>query len=204
MPLINLIHEQRVAVRQRERRARTFFFTFVGVTVISVGAFGMLYLETESLRGDVASASRKLTRLQPVLNAIDEHEQEMRSMAPRLATLQDAQDATQRWSRILAFLTRNMPQGTWLTNVRCQQANPTEAVSVTFTGLSSSQDAVANLMLRLRQNKDLEKVELKYTQEDTSSQQSAAIKFEVTATLPGTETQAPKPAKKDGDKEKSA
>jgi len=204
MPLINLILEQRVAVRQRERRARTFFFAFVGVSVFSVGSFGLIYLETESIRGDVATASRKLTKLQPVLNAIEDQSKEMQSMAPRLTTLQNAQGATQRWSRILDFMTRNMPEGTWLTNVRSQQSNPSEAVTVTFTGLSSSQDSVANLMLRLRQTPDLDKVELKYTQEDTSARQSNTIKFEVVSKLPGTETMKPKPTKKGEGKENAA
>lgn len=202
MPSINLIYEQRVALRQRERRTRAFFLTFLGVSIFSAATLGGLYLQTEDLRGEAAAASRKLTKLQPVMNAIEEREGEMKSMGPRLATLEDAQKATQRWSRILDFLTRNMPEGTWLTNIRSQQSNPSEPVTATMIGLSSSQDAVANLLLRLRRNADFDTVELKYTQEDTSAGRVGALKFEIVATVAG--TAAKPPAKKDGDAEKKS
>lgn len=194
MPMINLIQELRDQSKQSEKRASAFFFAFVGISVASAAAFGLLYLDTERLNGEEALLRKKLTKLQPLMNHIEENNKEIANLAPRLTTLTNAQLTTRRWSRILDHLTRNAPEGLWLTQMRSSQTNPAEPVTMTLTGMSKNQDSVAEFLLRLRGCSDLLDPKLKFTQGDYAGDRQG-IKFELNAGVDG--TAGPKPKKKE-------
>src|SRR5205823_258108 len=105
---------------------------------------------------------------------------------PRLATLENAQLTTGHWSRILDHLSRQTPDETWLTGVRCQDSDPTKAVEVTFAGISTRQEHIGDLILRLQNCPDLGNVALRFTAEKPASATEHDINFEVTSEIKGT------------------
>ncbi len=201
MPYINLIQEQRSGIRQQEKKARTLFFLFAGVTCVSVLGFGYLMLETEQSNGDYQTLQRQFQKLQPVVSQIESNDKQLQTLSPRLTTLQGAQLATDRWSRILDHLSRNVPTGVWLTNLRCVTTDPTNPIQMSVTGMSATQDAVGDLILRLQGCADLSNVTLKYTQEKTVDTKKG-LEFEVTGDIVGTEEKKAKD-ESDGKKESS-
>ena len=67
MPLINLIEEQISVRRQAEAKARAFFLSSIAAGLVSLGSFGYLFLSTESVKSQTAAASKKMTRIQPIV-----------------------------------------------------------------------------------------------------------------------------------------
>jgi Tfp pilus assembly protein PilN len=196
MPLINLIQEQRLGSRLRERKARAYFFAFAGVTIASVLGFGALWVES-GLKGREEEALKKqVARLEPMVKAIDANNQKLSILSPRLTTLEDAQVSTDRWTKILDHLAHNTPKDTWLTNVRCVATDPTKPVVANFTGITTSQDSVGDFLIRLQSSPDLQNVTLKLTQEKLVDTKKA-IEFEISAELAGTAQEKPKLEKKE-------
>lgn len=201
MPYINLIQEQRFGIRQQEKRARTLLFLFAGVSCVSVLAFGFFLLQAEQANGEYQRLQREFQKLQPIVAKIESNDRQLQTLAPRLTTLQGAQQATDRWSRILDHLSRNVPSGVWLTNLRCITTDPTNPVQVSVTGMSATQDSVGDLILRLQGCPDLANVTLKYTQEKIVEMKKG-LEFEITGDIVGTEEKKAK-EETDGKKESS-
>ncbi|HRI42931.1 MAG TPA: PilN domain-containing protein [Fimbriimonadaceae bacterium] len=191
MPLINLIQETQTDSRQRARRARAFFLSFAGISLATVFGFGYLWIETDQAARDEESAKRKVARLEPMVKSIDANSKELGILSPRLATLEDAQVATDRWIKILGHLSVNTPEDIWLTNIRCVASDPTKPVTASFVGISTSQDSVANFLIRLQSSPDLVNVTLKQTQEKMVNSRKA-IEFDISAELAGTAEAKPK------------
>lgn len=191
MPLINLIQETQSDSRQRARRARALFLAFAGITVASVFGFGVLWVQTDQAAREEGSTRRKVERLEPMVKAIDANGKELAILGPRLSTLEDAQITTDRWIKILGHLSVNTPEDIWLTNIRCVATDPTKPVMASFVGISTSQDSVANFLIRLQSSPDLVNVNLKQTQEKLVNSQKA-IEFDISAELAGTAEARPK------------
>ena len=186
MPNINLIQDQRSGIRQQEKKSRLLLFVFGGVTCLSVLGFGSLMAATDQVNGRYQELQRQFQKLEPVVKEIESNDKDLQILAPRLTTLQGAQEATNRWSRILDHLSRNVPSGVWLTNLRCVTTDPTKPVMVSVTGMSATQDAVGDLILRMQGCSDLTNVTLKYTQEKVVEAKKG-LEFEVTGDIVGTE-----------------
>ncbi len=189
MPLINLIHEQREAARVIQRKTSTALFVFVGVTCASLFGVGMLYLMNEQVNSQAAGYKRRLVQIQPVMNELAENEQLLGDLKPRLATLEEAQGYTSKWSTILTHISRTTPPNVWMTQVKSQAKKDTGQVDVAFIGMSLDQEGVAELMLALKNCKELSRVDLKYTQGE-QDQDKTYIKFEIIATVAGTGKEA--------------
>lgn len=203
MPFINLIQEQRLEAKRNENRARLFFLTFVGSAVMSVGAFGFLMFQNEMLRGEQADLTAKAQKLQPLVTRITNNNNDLADLQPRLTTLEGAQLVTGHWSRILDHLSRQTPDSTWLTGVRCTASDPTKPVNITFEGLSTRQELVGDFIERLQSCPDMTNVTLKYTMEKLVAA-GRDIEFQVTADIEGSaEVQKDETKKEDSD-EKSA
>jgi Tfp pilus assembly protein PilN len=186
MPYINLIQEQRLARRQGERRARLLFGTFLIVLLVAVGAFGYLFFEDQVARRHLASFRKKVAQIQPILDEIEQNQKLLAAMGPRLTTLEQAQESTQRWQRVLDHLSRYMPETMWLTNMKADDKDAAKPVGLGLTGLSPSQDDVGDLLLRLQACTDLKNVTLKYTTERIQGE-GKGIEFNVDAEIVGTE-----------------
>lgn len=165
MPMINLIHEQRLA--QRTAAARTRFFVFGLGTCGAASALGFLFLLflTGSKEADCSQMRAKLVSLRPTVEQIKADEELLGKMRPRMSTLEGAQQATARWERVLLHLTRQTPQGVWLTSLQSMASDPKKPVTVSFSGMGASQDAVGGYILRLQNCPELENVSLNFTQE---------------------------------------
>jgi Tfp pilus assembly protein PilN len=185
MPLINLIQEQRLSNQREERRSRLFFMGFVGTAVASALGFGFLLFKTDAAQGEVARLEAQAQRLAPLLAEIEENNKLFAQLSPRLKTLQGAQELTSRWDRILDHLAVQTPNQTWLTGIRCVAQDATKPVQISFIGMAANQDLVGEFILRLQSCTDLEKVNLRYTQEKVVAN-GIGIEYEVAGDLAGT------------------
>jgi Tfp pilus assembly protein PilN len=182
MPLINLIQEQRLAIKRDERKSRSYFFAFAGIGVLSAMGFFAQMIETDALDGKEKTLQAEIQRVRPLLNQIQANERAYNDMSPKVSTLEDAQASTARWDRVLDHLAKQTPAKVWLTAIRCTAPDPEKPVAVTFTGLAPSQDPIGEYILRLQNSSDLEEVNLKYTQEKIV-QQEQGIEFEIDANI---------------------
>lgn len=203
MPFINLIQEQRQEARRNESRARMFFLSFVGSLVMSLGVLGFLMYEHEMLKVEESGLRNKAQKLQPLVKRIETNQADYAELAPRLTTLENAQLATGHWSRILDHLTRQTPNETWLTAIRCVAPDPSKPIEITFAGLSTRQELIGDFMLRLQSCPDLANVQLRFTQEKLSSY-GRNIEFEINADVQGSAEESKPEIKKEGNDEKAA
>jgi Tfp pilus assembly protein PilN len=182
MPLINLIQEQRLEARKRERQARLFFMGFAASAVLSAGTLGYILFTAEGLEGQKAALEAQAMKTQPLVKEIDAKEAAYNDLAPRLQTLQEAQDLTLRWSGILEHLSFHTPDQTWLTSMRAAAPDPTQPINISFAGMSARQELVGEYILRLQSCNDLDDVQLKFTGEKLVNM-SRNIEFELLANL---------------------
>lgn len=185
MPLINLIQEQRLAVKRDETRARSYFFGFVGIGILSVGGYLSLLLETDHLQGQEMKMKADIQRVKPLLAQKDANDKQYQELSPRVKTLGDAQLITARWDRLLTHLSKQTPEHTWMTGLRCTATDPEKPIAISFIGVGTSQEPIGELILRLQNSPDLEEVQLKYTQEKMINL-DRAVEFEVDANIAGT------------------
>lgn len=186
MPYINLIQDQRLAARRDDRKSKTLFTAFIGSMAASVAAFVLVSFDGQRLQDEEAALQAQIERAKPLIARTEANRREMSVLLPRLTTLEDAQQTSDRWHRVLQHVSTQTPPETWLTGVRCLGGDPKKAIQVSFQGMSLSQDPVAELILRFQTAADLGNVNLKYTQEKLI-EQSKATEFMVEADLKGTE-----------------
>lgn len=191
MPFVNLIKEDRLAAVARERQVKMFVLLCGAIAVVSFMGAGFFTFESARYGAKAASLELALEKAKPYLKKVDMNLSEIGKLEPRIHTLTGAQDATMQWSRILDHLRLNMPTGVWLTAVNCQRQSATEPVSVSLKGLSTTQEAVGYLILRVETSRDLENPSLVYTQERLT-EKGKALEFEVKGSLVGS---APKEKK---------
>lgn len=191
MPLINLIYEQRIALKREQRRARTLLFGFVGSAAVALAAVGYLFMDAQALSDDEAKLKGEAQKNAPMLKEIEANTKELAQLAPRIKTLEGARETTDRWIRIMDHLTRHTPRQTYLTAVRCSASDPTKPIQVSFAGMSPRQDLVGEFILRMQGAVDLENVGLKFTQERLSGQ-GKGLEFEIMGEIVGTAEAKPK------------
>ncbi len=196
MPYINLIQEQRLQAQKTENQARLFFLSFVACAGLSFCAFAFLMFQNEMLKGEASRLTSKAAKLAPLVKRIASDEDKYAELKPRLDTLQNAQIMTGRWSRILDHLTRQTPDQTWLSSIRCTATDPLKPVSVIFEGMSNQQVLIGDFIERLQSCQDLSNVSLKYTMEKAVNN-NKAIDFEIDAEITGTAQPVKDSAKKE-------
>jgi len=184
MPLINLIQEQRLAAKRDETRARSYFFGFVGIGILSVGGYLTLLLQTELLQGQEMKMRAEIQKVKPLLAQKDANDKQFQELSPRVKTLEDAQLITARWDRLLTHLSKQTPAHTWVTGMRCTASDPEKPITVSFVGVGTSQVPVGEFILRLQNSTDLENVQLKYTQDKIINLEHA-VEFEIDADIAG-------------------
>jgi Tfp pilus assembly protein PilN len=191
MPLINLIQEQRLATKRAERKARAFFLGFACCTVASIGSYGFVAFQSETLEHQASKLRAERQRNEPLMKQIEENVKMYGELSPRLKTLEDAQAVSARWDRIMQHVAQNTPKATWLTALRVTATDPTKAINISLVGMAPAQEPIGEFILRMQNSADLESVNLKYSQEKLV-QTTKAIEFEVTADIVGTADAKPK------------
>ncbi len=199
MPLINLIQEQRLVVKQREKQMRLLMLAAFSVGALSFVGAGYFTMEAAAFRGKTASLQQQVKKLEPTVKLVEQNQKEITRLRPRLTTLVSAQEGTQRWIQIFDHLSRNTPDGVWLTAVRCAAQDKKKPIGVQINGTSATQDAIGAFLLRLQSCPQLGKATLKFTQERVSSA-GKGIEFQVDAEVAGSAEKAD--TAKDGDEAK--
>lgn len=199
MPLVNLIQEQRQAIRHKQRQTRMVLLSIVGVGVLSFLTAGYFTFETVryTLRTNDLKATKE--RLKPLMDQVEQNEQMIGSLQVKMDTLGSAEKSTVRWSGLLTYLAANTPNGVWLSDLRSTQPDAKSPVSLGVGGLSVDQDRVGQFILRLEAAQQVEGVMLKYTQEKVGPN-SRSTQFELNAVLEGT---TPKPEASEASEVKS-
>jgi Tfp pilus assembly protein PilN len=191
MPYINLIQEQRLARKRNESKTRTFTFVFLGAAVAAVLGFGFFYLQSALLHAEKTRLEAQLARNAPLIAQIAEYQEQYAEIAPRLKTLEDAQTVSARWGRIMTHVSLQTPKPAWLTAIRVQANDPAKPIGLSFVGVAPAQEPISEFILRMQNSKDLENVNLKFTQEKLINT-FKAVEFEVTADIVGTTEAKPK------------
>lgn len=191
MPYINLVQEQRLVKQANERKSRSFFLMFVGVIAASGVAYGFLAMESIIVGRQIANIQAQNKKNEPVLKEIDANTKALGQINPRLKTLTDAQEITDKWNRVLNHLAVQTPSSVWLSGIRCSSSDATKPIQVSFLGASTSQSPIGEFILRLQNLPDLESVTLGHTGEKMIST-SRAIEFQIDANLAGTAQQKAK------------
>lgn len=185
MPLINLIHEQRLLVRQREQKIRILLLASVATGAFAFLATGFYLFNTARYQVMIGALEAKKATLEPLSKQLKSNERDQSVMEPKLTTLTDATKATEKWNRLMTHLTTNVPRTLWLTSIRTNQStNPDEGTTVTFGGYSLNHDDIGEFLLRLEACEDLEGVNLKFSQERIV-EKANFLEFEISATLQG-------------------
>lgn len=192
MPLINLIKEQRLEAQRKERQVQIAMMATLGIGAVCMLATAGLMLDGARLNMKAASLEQKKKELEPLVEELNSNQDEIELLQPRIKTLQEAQTFSGKWGKILDYITTNVPQRTWLTNIKSFQQDRTKPLVVTFIGVSENNDLVGDLILRLESSEELENVKLKYTQ-PRMSQAGKQLEFEVEADMVGTNEEADKP-----------
>ncbi len=196
MPMVNLIQEQRLAAQRVEKQARAGFFGFAATGIAVVAAYGFLLFQNTAAAGEEAKLRADRQKLAPTVAKIEANEKELLDLEPRLKTLSDAQMASDRWAGILAHLSQQTPKDVWLTSMRSNMSDPTKPILVSFLGVGLSQDPIGEFMMRIQNEKDLDNVNLRFTQEKIVNN-NHTTEFEIAAEIGGTAEQKPKEIKDD-------
>ena len=185
MPLINLIHEQRLLVRQREQKVRILLLATFGIGLFAFLSTGYFLFNTARYQVMIGALEAKKKLLEPLMVQLKTNELDKSTMEPKLTTLTSATKATEQWSHLMDHLTVNVPKTVWLTSVKTNQSTDPEAgITVVFGGYSLNHDEIGEFLLRLEACPDLESVTLKFSQERLVNK-NKLLEFEIGSTLHG-------------------
>ncbi|MFN3648529.1 MAG: PilN domain-containing protein [Armatimonadota bacterium] len=182
MANINLISARRA---ERVRVAKVAKGLLIGLIVVSSLGLGSAAFMTGQIfiaGGRVTAAEKELEKLRPILDEIEAAEKERLALQPKLTTLTEAQQATNRWYGILEGLKRAVPEETWLTNLAVEKSGDGPQ-TLRINGMTASQTRVGETMYRLTQQPEhYAKVDLRYS-ETSRAQIADAVEFELAAQL---------------------
>jgi Tfp pilus assembly protein PilN len=182
MTNINLIAERRA---QKQRSAK--MLRMAGYTVLSLlVAIGVMYayftIAVSMVQGEIIECDAKLN--DPVFRADLERiaylEKGCAALGPRVALLEAVQDSQQAWISVLDDLSRCIPNSAWLTNV--QSKRDQSGQSLQLSGSATSQRAVGDFMLNLKQAKWCGDPVLNFTQ-TVGLAQHEVVNFDVSAPI---------------------
>jgi|CXWL01.1.fsa_nt_gi Tfp pilus assembly protein PilN len=184
MPFINLIEEQRLAQRRESAKARTALVVLASVAGLVMIGCGFFFVIGEALDGEISAMKAEADKVKPLLTEIESVHKQVAQMGPKLTTLKSARELTSKWDSILNHLTIQTPSGIYMTSVRCQAADPSKPIEVTFSGISTQLQTVGEFILRMQGCEQLNGVALKDTQERMLAS-ATGIGFDVLADVEG-------------------
>jgi Tfp pilus assembly protein PilN len=190
MANVNLISARRA---ERIRLTKVTRGLAVGLLLTGAAGFGLIVVMTGSLlfqNAQISAADSELTKLQPIIRAIEAAEAEHAAIQPKLKTLSSAQTSTRRWFGIMDGLKRVVPEQTWLTNVSVEKVGDATA-TMRLNGVTVNQTRVGETMYRLSlQPNYYKQVDLRFTNTTAASaEKQKSVEFELAAqlNLPGAE-----------------
>lgn len=151
MTNINLIAERRA---QKQRSAR--MLRIGGYTVVSLLlAIGVMYayftIALSVTQGEIVECDAKLNdpKFRADLQRIAYLENHCAGLEPRVKLLEAVQGSQKAWIDVLNDLSRCIPNSVWLTNVQSRRDQTGQSLAI--TGSATSQRAVGDFMLNLKQ-----------------------------------------------------
>lgn len=190
MPLINLIESNLVAARKSEQQLRISKFALIGSVAIVGLAYMTLLAQGNAVSTEIESVQAQIKKLKPLISQIEAYKKDENELGPKVTTLQDAQDLTNRWGRLLGHFAVNTPADVWVSSMRTMITDPKQPIRVTLMGVAKTQTDASEMMLRVQNSKDLESVNLVGTQERLLEKISA-VEYEIAGDIVGT-AEAPK------------
>jgi Tfp pilus assembly protein PilN len=186
MPLINMISERREQQALQIRHRRQLLTVLLAEVGVLTGVFSFLGMSNMSLQARLNRAQQEVQKLTPTLEMVAKTERDTQALMPKLRTLTEAQQHTQRWYATINGIARCLPADVWLTGISSSQAQDSEkkkqSTVITLTGSTLTQQQVGELMLRLNTIPTFEKVELHFTQQ-RSYNNFETVDFEVAARM---------------------
>lgn len=195
MPLINLITDQRAQIRQREGQIRALGWASLLVILCAGLACLVMVVSVGQMALDRMYVQDQIRKLEPIRQQVETNKTLIADLEPRIQTLGDATEATQRWNRILEYLTTNTPPQMRLSGVTAVVGQPSDPIKISVKGFSSSNAEVSEFLFRLLKCPDLESVQFAYTREQQGDR-GRRLEFEITANIKGS---APPPPDTDAD-----
>lgn len=197
MPNINLIAVRRAEKKRLETNTRRLFFGLTGEIAVLVLLGSLIGARQWQLRDALSEANAQITKLQPVLDRIDQIQKETKALQPKVETLEAAKTDTLRWRAMLQIVSQSIPNSAWLSGITSATLN--DETTITITGLAGSQTLVGETMTRLGAYPVFDKVELRFTQLASTPLDSAPrISFEIGAHLASTRPAEKAPAQPGG------
>lgn len=185
MPAINLIREKRQAEQKRDNQVKMAFVATLGAGAIALlVAFGFM-IDAARLTLEANATEERKRQLKPLLEELAQNQAQLDELKPRLETLKTAQGTTLKWGNVMGHLTTHTPEGCWLTGLQSFQQDKTKPLQITFRGMSGTQDTIGEMIMKLQQSKDLEKVTFKGSSERTAEGNTKFFEFEIAAELAG-------------------
>lgn len=188
MPVINLIQEQRLAHQRLEQKARIALLTLIGTGAIAIFGYGIFFFQAEGLKSEITRLDSDLKTMKPIIAEIESNEKDESLLSPRLKTLEEAQNQTNRWAHILQHFRTQTPANTWLTAMQATAVQKDKPTTLVIQGTAKGQEPIGEFILRVENEPDLQNVLLHFTQEKKSAN-GKAIDFELAAEIAGTEEQ---------------
>ena len=190
MPLINLIESDLLVAKKASQQMRLSQAALIAAGCVVGISYLFVLGQGAMLAGEEQQVQTKLKKIKPIIKAIDEQKQIVADLEPRLQTLEDARELTNRWGRLLNHVSVNTPRDVYLTSIRSDSSQVDQPIKVTFIGTGKSQTDASEFVLRCQNSQDMESVNLVGSQEKLLRAVSA-IEFEIAGSIIGT---APKPA----------
>jgi Tfp pilus assembly protein PilN len=186
MPSINMIAPRRAEKRKLERDTRRLVIVILAEFICALALGGWLTARLVATRGRIADLDVQLARLRPIVKQIEDYESATRKLKPKLELLNQAKAKTMQWHSVLDGLTSSLPKPTYLTRISTNQSagKQNESPTVALIGVTVSQGAIGETMLRLSAIPEITQVDLHYSQ-PTSVDGAPAIEFELGAKMKG-------------------
>jgi Tfp pilus assembly protein PilN len=187
MPFINLIQEQRLAIKRDERTARTYFAGFAGAAAAAILSYGFLMFRTERAGATEAKMRVQLQAAAPMERQIAADDLEEKQLQPRLDMLTSAETMSDKWSHILKHIATQTPPTAWLTDLKATNSDASKPIVASFDGVATAQAPISEYLFRLENLPDLDNVTLKFTQQKMEGSVKQT-QFSIEADIAGTAT----------------
>ncbi|MHB1456047.1 MAG: PilN domain-containing protein [Armatimonadota bacterium] len=190
MPSINMIAARRAEQNKLEERVRIAMLCVIGSIIIALAILSFMTARVYSTNRAITSVDEQLAQVQPVVDKIENYENEISKLMPKLSLLQDSRKQTMVWYGILQDLSRSMADKTWITGLSTAtkvlpatgDTPSRSATSVSLKGTTISQSMVGETMLKLNQSSEFDQIDLDFTQK-SSAQGVDLLDFAISAMI---------------------
>lgn len=180
MLLINLIAARRAERRKMELIRGGMLRGMVGVVLMTaiVALVASLGMTRTAIR--IRDVDVQTSLLQDSVDKVNALQASIKTLEPRVNTLVQAQNSTDRWRGVLQAVSASMPDKTWVTSFQSKEPTKDKSDSFTLTGETVTQDRIGRAMLKLHRTTFVDRVDITFA---SQRQQGKGINFELAAVL---------------------